>query len=324
MTPAPSLAGVERHSITVRGVRLHVAEAGTGPLVVLLHGFPESWWSWRHQLVALSNAGYRVVAPDQRGYGDSDAPDIIDAYDQVELSADVAALIEALGESRAVVVGHDWGAPVAWHTALLHPDRVRAVVGLSIPYGGRPKVSPLQRMRETFTDAFFYMLYFQTPGVAEAEMEADVRRSLRHMLYTWSGDAPAGLAFAPKPASARLLDGMQEFDAFPAWLEPSDLDVYVAQFERSGFRGPLNWYRNFDRSHARTTQLDGAKVTQPALFVAGASDPALLMSAKGVARMSEYVPRLAKSAVLQGAGHWIQQERPGEVNTLLIEFLNGL
>jgi pimeloyl-ACP methyl ester carboxylesterase len=311
--------------VTTNGIRMHVAEQGSGPLIVLLHGFPDSWYCWRHQLKALAEAGYRVVSPDQRGYGETEAPEPIEAYDQVELATDVAGLIEALDEQQAVVVGHDWGASVAWHTALLHPECVRAVVALSIPYGGRPNVSHLTRMRELFKDVFFYILYFQKPGVAEAELEADVEKSMRHMLFSWSGAAPANVVMKPKPKTATLLEGMLDLpDPLPAWLSEDDLRYYVARFQEHGFRGPLNWYRNFDRSWERTSHLATRKVTQPALFIAGARDPALLMSAKPLARMPEWVPKLHRTVLIDGAGHWVQQEAPVETTRALLDFLREL
>jgi pimeloyl-ACP methyl ester carboxylesterase len=314
-----------RHrTIQTNGVRLHVAEQGEGPLILLLHGFPESWYSWRHQLPALAGAGYRVAAPDQRGYGDSDRPTEIEAYDQVELTADIAGLIEALGEERAVVVGHDWGAPVAWHMALLHPERVRAVVGMSVPHGARTSTSPLARMKAIFKDLFFYMLYFQEPGKAEAELEADVRRSLRMFYYSASGEVDPERVFQPYPSSARVLETLADTDTLPDWLGEDDLEVYVAQFEKSGFRGPINWYRNFDRTWERTPQLDGATIRQPALFIAGERDPVIAFSQKQLQRLPQVVPDLRGTVMLPGCGHWVQQERPAEVNQALLDFLQGL
>jgi len=318
------MAELSARFIETNGVRLYVAEAGQGPLVLLLHGFPESWYSYRHTLRALAAAGFHAAAPDQRGYGESDRPASIEAYDQVELAADAAGLIEALGHRDAVVVGHDWGAPVAWHTALLHPDRVRAVVGASIPYGGRPKQSPLATMRNLFEDRFFYMLYFQEPGRAEAELEADVRRSLRILFHVWSGDAPPGAAAPSKGPGAGLLEGMPEPAELPAWFASEDLDYYTARFERSGFSGPLNWYRNFDRTFERTASLQEARVSQPALFIAGERDPALLMMTRARQRMAEYVPKLRAEIILPKVGHWTQQEAPSAFDAALIHFLRTL
>jgi pimeloyl-ACP methyl ester carboxylesterase len=311
-------------TLETQGIRLHVVEQGEGPLVLLLHGFPESWYSWRHQLSALAQAGYRAVAPDQRGYGDSDKPEPIEAYDQVTLVQDAVGLLDALGEEQAVVVGHDWGAPVAWNMALLHPERVRAVVGMSVPYGGRPSSSPLPRLQATFKDVFFYMLYFQQPGVAEAELQADVRRALRMFYYSASGDAPPGRAFSPHPKSAKLLDTMLDCEVLPAWLSEADLDYFSSQFEHSGFRGPLNWYRNFDRSWERTAPLADKKIEQPALFIAGERDPVIAWSQRSLERLPQVAPQLRQSLLLPGCGHWVQQERPQEVNAALLRFLGQL
>lgn len=319
------MSELRRRTIDTGRLKMHVAERGEGPLVVLLHGFPESWYSWRHQLRALAENGYRAVAADQRGYGGTDKPEAIEAYDQVELAADAASLVTALGGEQAVVVGHDWGAPVAWHTALLHPERVRAVVGMSIPYGGRSRNSPLQKIQQLGAAMFFYMNYFQEPGIAEAELEANVRDSLRRVLMTWSGDDPDGSALRPKPTDSTFLDGMPDLpDPLPKWLTDEDIDFVVGEFEKSGFRGPLNWYRNFDRSWERTEPLADAKVTQPALFVAGAKDGALLMSQKPLERMPDYVPKLAEQVIIPDVGHWVQQEASEQVNTALLRFLGSI
>jgi pimeloyl-ACP methyl ester carboxylesterase len=312
---------ISHRFLETNGIRTFIGEAGSGPLVLLLHGFPESWYSYRHQLLALAAAGYHAVAPDQRGYGETDAPDAIEAYDAVELAADAAGLIAALGEKSAIVVGHDWGAPVAWHTALLHPDKVRAVVGLSIPWGGRPTSSHLQTMKKLFTERFFYMLYFQKPGVAEAELEADVRKSLRIMFYSWSGDAPLGAAAPNKPRTAKLLDLMPDPAELPAWFSQADLDYYTSRFELSGFRGPLNWYRNFDRTWERTASLAEARIEQPALFVAGDRDPAVIMSSRALERMAKHVPGLRGDLRIEGVGHWTQQERPEALSRILLDFV---
>lgn len=309
--------------IATNGIHLHVAEQGEGPLVLLLHGFPESWYSYRHQLSALSAAGYRAVAPDLRGFGDSDRPHAISAYDQVELAADIAGLIDAYGNEPAVVVGHDWGAPVAWHSALLHPDKVRAVVGMSVPYGGRSAQAPLPRMRELFKGIFFYMLYFQDEGVAEAELEADVRESLRRFYLSVSGDAPKDAAFQLHPPTARLLETLYDDGRVPSFLSEADLDFYTAQFQRSGFRGPLNLYRNFDRTWQRLADVPSFTLSQPALFIGGERDPVVALSAKQLARMPELVPNLRRTLLVPDAGHWIQQERPDLTNQALLEFLES-
>jgi len=314
--------------VATNGIELEIREQGAGPLVLLLHGFPESGHSFRHQMPALAAAGFRAVAPNQRGYGRSDRPDAIDAYDQVTLAADVAGLIDALGERQAILVGHDWGAAVAWNAALLHPDRVRAVAAMSVPYGGRTPIPPLAILRSLYEGRFFYMLYFQTPGVAEAELGADLRRMLRMMLYSASGDAPeegAGAAFrGASGAPAGLLETLVDPARLPAWLTEADLDSYTADFVASGLRGPLNWYRNLDRTWELTAALAGAEVRQPALFIAGDRDPVYGWTRGQLARMSSLVPGLKGPIVLSGCGHWMQQERPDEVNQILLEFLRDL
>ena len=320
---AKQTAQITHRTIQTNGITMHIAEAGEGPLVLLLHGFPESWYSWRHQLPALAEAGYHAVAPDQRGYGRTDAPAAIEQYDILHLTADAAGVLAALDEETAVVVGHDWGAPVAWHCALLYPERFPAVAALSVPYMGRGPMPPLQMMRQVFANNFFYIIYFQTPGMAEAELEADVRRSLRVFLYTASGDLEETDGnFWQKPPDAKFLDGLPEPKRLPPWLTEADLDYFAAEFSRTGFRGPLNWYRNFDRNWELTPQLAGAKVRQPALFIAGEKDGVLRFTS--MEPMKQLVPDMRKLVLLPGCGHWTQQERPAEVNAELIAFLKGL
>lgn len=306
--------------IETNGVRLRTVVEGRGPLVVLLHGFPQCWYLWRHQIDPLVHAGFQVAVPDQRGYGGSDRPASIEAYNVVDLSADVVGIADALGHERFLVVGHDWGAPVAWHTALLHAERVKAVAGLSVPYV-RGQAGTLTR-QEAFGDNFWYIVYFQTPGVAEAEFEADVRTALRLTYYVASGDAPANAWLVQKPATAKFLDGLPNPATLPAWLTEADLDYYVAQFERSGFRGPLNWYRNIDRNLALTPQLETAKIERPALFLAGKKDPVLSFGGSGwVDLMDHFVPDLRGKVYVDGAGHWVQMERPAAVTDALLGFL---
>ena len=316
------MSDIAHRMIAANGINIHIAEQGQGPVVLLLHGFPELWYSWRHQLLALADAGYHAVAPDVRGYGRTDAPEAIESYTMLNLTADAVGVLDALGAERAVVVGHDWGAPIAWHCALLYPDRFSAVVALSVPYTPRSRTPPIQALKQIFADNFFYILYFQEPGIAEAELEVDVRRSVRMVLYAWSGSAPKGTAFMPKPKSARLFEGMPGPERLPPWLAEADLDYYVGEFERTGFRGGLNRYRNMDRDWEELAHLAGAKVQQPALFITGENDPVL-----GFTRMDAlktHVPNLREVVMLPGCGHWTQQERPSEVNQRLIEFLAAL
>jgi pimeloyl-ACP methyl ester carboxylesterase len=321
------MSAIEYRSVRTNGITMHAAEQGRGPLVILLHGFPEGWYSWRHQLPALAAAGFRAAAPDQRGYGRTDRPGSVEAYDILHLTADVVGLVDALGEKRAVVVGHDWGAAVAWHCALLRPDVFRALGLLSVPYlqrsWGEPR--PTDAMRMLAGDGEFYQLYFQEPGKAEAELEADVRRAITMFLYAASGDAPPEkrwrYLFKKKE---RLLDTGGLPDELPAWLTGADLDHCTAEFTRTGFRGGLNWYRNLDRIWEQTRFLCGAPVRQPALFAAGERDAVIAMYSPAYEALPATVPDLRSRTLLPGAGHWLQQERPDEVNRLLIDFLNGV
>jgi pimeloyl-ACP methyl ester carboxylesterase len=318
-------AGVRRHLVDAGTIRMDVAEQGEGPLVLLLHGFPESWYSWRHQLAPLGAAGYRVVAPSLRGYGRTDAPEAVESYTQLHLVGDIVALMDALGEESAVVVGHDWGAPVAWNAAALRPDRFRAVVGMSVPFYGirRTTVKPTTGMADLAKDRFVYILYFQEPGVAEAELEADVRATMRRLLYSISGDIPES-RFWNRPVGSTFLDATAEPAALPGWLTERDLDVFVGEFERSGFRGGLNYYRNIDRSAELLAAFAGRTVEQPAMFVSGDRDVVLGATPDAVEGMRTAVPGLRRIEWLPGCGHWLQQERPEEVNRLLLEFLAGL
>jgi len=313
---------MEQRTVMANGIRMRIAQAGAGPLVLLLHGFPESWYSWRHQIPALAAAGFRVVAPDQRGYGATEAPTAVESYDILHLVDDAVGLLDDLGEEQAVVVGHDWGAPVAWHCALLHPQRFRAVAALSVPYVGRSPLPPLNMFRAMAGENFFYILYFQQPGVAEDELEADVRATMRRFLYAASGDVTEPLDFWRKPKTAKFLDGLPDPRTLPPWLTEADLDYFTSEFRRAGFRGGLNWYRNIDRNWQLTAGLVEAKITQPALFIAGERDGVLAMIP--VDAMPPLVPDLRRLVMLPGCGHWTQQERPGEVNAALIEFLKKL
>jgi pimeloyl-ACP methyl ester carboxylesterase len=313
--------------VEANGIRIHIAEAGSGPPVLLLHGFPECWYSWRHQLRALAEAGFHAVAPDQRGYCRTDRPEQIDRYTLLHLVGDAIGLLDALGEEEAVVVGHDWGAPVAWHAALMRPDRIRGVVGLSVPYRPRPPAPPLSLMRRAIGDGF-YQLYFQGPGIADAELASDPRTTFRRILYSGSGDAPQGQSgsLMVVPPGGGWLDGMVEPEILPGWLTEQDIDTFAREFEGSGFTGGLNWYRNIDRNWELTAPWQGARVQPPALYMAGDRD--LLLEFPGgkqmFAKLGAFAPNLRRTVLLPGCGHWTQQERPEEVNAAILEFLRGL
>lgn len=317
------LAGIRHRQLDTRGLRMHIAEAGTGPLVLLLHGFPECWYSWRHQLVTLAAAGFHAVAPDQRGYGRTDHPESVGAYSILHLTGDVMALMDALGEESAVVAGHDWGAPVAWHAALLRPDRVRGVIALSVPYRPRGSTPPLTVLRAVLGPGF-YMLYFQKPGKADEELARDIPATFRKVLYAASGTAPPLVPIVPPGGG--FLDICPDPAALPGWLTEGDIGVFAAEFAAAGFTSPLNWYRNLDRNWELTAPWHHAPVTVPALFVAGDRD--FVVGQQGpdelVAQMRQTVPRLRDAILLPGCGHWTQQERPGEVSQAMIDFARAL
>src|SRR5215471_17767016 len=288
------MSEVKHRIVETNGIRMYLAEQGTGPLVVLCHGFPESWYSWRHQLGALAEAGFHAVAPDMRGYGQTDRPEEIEKYTLLHLVGDMVGLLDALGTESAVIIGHDWGAPVAWHAALLRPDRFRGVVGLSVPFRPRGQARPTTMMPQN-EDAIFYQLYFQNPGVAEAEFERDPRMTVRALLYSASGDAPRREDRASAenvgmvPRQGGFLTRLLSPATLPPWLTEADVDFYGAEFKRTGFRGGLNWYRNIDRNWEILAPFAGARVTIPALYMAGDRD--LVVSFRG---MDQLIPNLAK------------------------------
>jgi pimeloyl-ACP methyl ester carboxylesterase len=311
-------------TLRVNGIDLHVTEAGEGPPVVLAHGFPELSYSWRHQLPALADAGYHAIAPDMRGYGRSSRPDAIEDYDIEHLTGDLVGLLDEVGEEAAVFVGHDWGSMVVGSLCRLHPERVAGVVAMSVPLLPRGPMGPISLMRMAFGDSFFYMLYFQEPGVADADLGADPATTMRRML--------AGLTTVdterldPGLMSANdgrgFVDRLPEPDGLPGWLSQEELDHYVAEFSRTGFTGGINWYRNLERNWEITPQLADAKVVMPSLFVGGALDPVLLMSSPAL--QEGIVTDHRGDVLVEGAGHWVQQEAPKAVNDALITFLDSL
>ncbi|MCV7077343.1 alpha/beta fold hydrolase [Mycobacterium szulgai] len=311
--------------VETNGVQLRVIEAGDrgAPVVLLAHGFPELAYSWRHQIPALAEAGYHVLAPDQRGYGGSSRPDAIEAYNIHELTADMVGLLDDVGAERAVWVGHDWGAIVVWNAPLLHPDRVAGVAALSVPVVPRPRTAPTKALRDRFGENFFYILYFQEPGVADAELNGDPARTMRRMLggLQLPGDERSALRMvAPGPEG--FIDRLPEPEALPTWLSQDELDHYISEFTRTGFTGGLNWYRNFDRNWETTAEIDGATIGVPCLFIGGTADPVLTFTRRD--RASQVITGPYREVMLDGAGHWLQQERPDEVNARLLEFLKEM
>jgi pimeloyl-ACP methyl ester carboxylesterase len=320
----------KHHVVKANGIHIHLAEQGEGPVVLLCHGFPETWYSWRHQLSALADAGFRAVAPDMRGYGETESPQAIDQYTLLHLVGDMVGVLDALGVDRAVIAGHDWGAPVAWHAALLRPDRFRAVIGLSVPFIPRGQVYSSPKLPES-EGSVFYQQYFQDPGIAEADLEHDVRATVRASLFSISGDAPIPetlpQGFVPGMVSRRdgFMAGMINPPTLPAWISEAEAQVFIDQFSRTGYRGGLNWYRNIARNLELLSPFEGLKVTVPALYLAGERD--IVLGFPGmrtvIADLSHNVP-LQQTRLLPGCGHWTQQERPKEVNSAIIGFLNSL
>ncbi|MBI1340824.1 alpha/beta fold hydrolase [bacterium] len=306
---------------------LRVAVQGDGPLVLMVHGWPESWYSWRHQMEPIARAGYTAAAIDVRGYGGSDRPHPVEAYAMAHMVGDLQAVADQLGGGRAILIGHDWGAPIVWNSALVDPRRFTAVAGLSIPHMGRGKEPFISLAKKLFTDQgrFFYMAYFQDEGPAEAECEADVRGALRRIYYSISGDAPDGSWPMNKKHGDPLLLGLVDPDPFPGWMTPADLDYFVGEFERSGFRGPFNRYRNFERDFAWSEPFKDRQIEQPALFISGTRDMGTRMGGPDWdSRMKLQYRDLRGVHMLDGCGHWTQQERPQEVNRLLLDWLSGL
>jgi pimeloyl-ACP methyl ester carboxylesterase len=304
--------------VDANGIRIHLVEAGEGPAVLLCHGFPESSHSWRHQLKALAEAGYRAIAPDMRGYGGTDAPEPIEAYSQLSLIGDMVALLDALRLPQAVIAGHDWGAPVAWYAALMRPDRFPAVIGLSVPYIPRGPASAPAILRHMGRNRF-YQLYFQEPGVAERDCERDLETTLRRTLWAWSG-GPADY-WDGEVVPDGFVASLPEPPALPDWFDQADIDAYVQAFARNGFRGPLNWYRNMDRDWGLLAPFHMAHVPVPALFLVGERDPVRAMLSSAILALPHTVPALKASLTVPGAGHWVQQEAPDAVNAAMLDFL---
>lgn len=309
--------------VDTNGIRMHVAEAGTGYPVVFCHGFPELWYSWRHQMRALAAAGFRAIAPDQRGYGETDAPAPLEAYTQKNLVADLVGMLDALELGKAVIVGHDWGGAVAWNAAMMAPDRFTRVIGVNTPLFPRAPIKPTMMLEMIAAGKFHYMLYFQQPGAAEAELKKDVARSLRGF-YQGGRDLTSGVPTGDPPgvfgpAGGGLLERLPD-RPHGSFLTDDDFAVFVKAFAKTGFRGGLNWYRNLDRSWEESASLE-YKVKQPALMITAELDPVLLPSlADG---MEALVPNLRK-VMVKGSGHWTQQEKPSEVNAAILDFIGDL
>ncbi|HTE42362.1 MAG TPA: alpha/beta hydrolase [Steroidobacteraceae bacterium] len=325
----PAKAGAKEptlRTIESNGIKMRIAEMGTGPLVILVHGWPESWYSWRHQLPALAAAGYHAVAPDMRGYGKTDKPQAVEAYDIHQVTADLVGIIDALGEKNAMLVGHDWGAIVAWQAVLLHPQRFTSLVAMSVPYSGRGQQSIVQSLQRTLGENFYYILYFQEPGVAEKEFDADPRGILSRLYLSPDSPREAPTVTDTKRAAGGWIPRLGKPKELPSWLTKADLDYYVNEFTASGFRGGINYYRNFHRNWETTPQLNGVQVKVPVLFIAGEKDSVIRgATAEGLTTsMKNAVPDLRGVKLFPNTGHWVQQEKAAETNAAMVEFFKSL
>ena len=319
--------GVTFRFVESNGIRMRIAESGdSGPLILFAHGWPESWYNWRHQMTFFSNAGYRVVAPDMRGYGESDKPDNIDDYDIYHLADDMVGILDALGEEKAIMVGHDWGSIVAWHSVLIHPERFSALVAMSVPYGGRPPQSPMVGWQNTFKDNFYYILYHnESDGAAEAEYDSDPMGLISRLYLSPDSAREAPEITDPSRSAGGFIGRLGAPQSLPDWLSQADLNYVVGQFERSGFRGGVNYYRNFGRNWDITEGLSNTRVNVPTLFIAGEKDVVIAGASKEqlLRAMSRVVDNLHDVLLVPRIGHWVQQEAPDETNEAMADFLNA-
>lgn len=325
LVPTTALAEeqIKERYIQSGDVRLRLIEMGTGPLVVLVHGWPELSYSWRHQMPVLAEAGYRVVAPDMRGYGRSDAPKAIDAYTIQKLTQDIVNVVESSGESQATLVGHDWGALVAWYSVLMRPEHFNGLAALSVPYSARGSESIIDRLKTAHGDTFHYFLYFQQEGVAEAEFDADPRGLLERLYASPATPRETPIVTDPLMSAGGFIPRLGKPLERPAWMTEADLNHYVEQFRNSGFRGGINYYRNMHRNWESTPELDGATIDIPVMFLAGEKDRVIGGATEEQLRagMEITAKDLRSVTVVPETGHWIQQERPEIVNDALLSFL---
>lgn len=313
--------------IEANGIQMRIAKSGdSGPLVLLAHGWPESWYNWRHQIPFLVDLGYRVVAPDMRGYGQSDAPHEVESYDVKNLSADLVGILDALGEEKAILVGHDWGAIVAWNAVLFYPDRFSALVAMSVPYGGRPEQSLFESYQQRFGENFFYMLYHNEPGgIAEAEYDADPHGLISRLYLSPDSEREAPTITDKKASAGGWIGRLGAPKGLPDWLDQRDLDYVVDEFKQSGFRGGINYYRNLHRNWEITETLDPV-VKVPTLFIAGEKDMVIAHATTEqlTSAISRVVPDLRGIEIFPNIGHWVQQEAPQQTNAAMEKFLATL
>ncbi|MCM3569236.1 alpha/beta fold hydrolase [Neobacillus mesonae] len=312
------------HIVHANGIDMHVAECGKGKPVLFLHGFPELWYSWRYQLPYLSKSGYRAIAVDLRGYGQSSVPDNVRSYSMRNMVEDIVQLVNEMNLDRAALVGHDWGANIAWACAQMYPERFDVVLALSVPFSPRPPM-PLTEMIKKNSPSFNWLVYFQDEGVAESELEKDIETTLHRIYYGLSGDAPEGLPaklVSQLPKESTLLDPIPDPPDLPTWLTKNDLNYFVDNFKQTGFTGALNRYRNVDYDWIDLEKESQRKIMQPALFIGGELDTATSFNKRSIEIMNHYVPNIKDKIIIPGAGHYVQQEASEDVNRIIVEFLD--
>lgn len=319
---------MQRRTIQTDGLTQSVLEAGEGPLVLLIHGFPELAISWTAQIEALAAAGYHVVAPDMRGYGQTQTPQEVEAFSILHLVGDMVDLVRALGETECVVVGHDWGSAVAWQCALMRPDMFRAVVGLSVPFQprtpGGPPIAAMKALTARAGLGDLYIVTFQDPD-AHLEFDRDPATALRKCFWAYDGaTAPQDRSTGFLPPGVPLMQTISDDATLPPWMSPAHFADYVEAFTAGGFKGPIDWYRNIDRNWALTAFLQDRTIDPPSLFIVGTEDPVRHYAGRHEKALGDWLTDLRGQIEIAGAGHWIQQERPDEVNAALLAFLAGL
>ena len=322
--------------IDTNGITLRAAVEGEGPLIIMVHGCPESWFSWRRQIPIIAEAGYKVVAIDVRGYGGSDKPHAIEEYTLKKIGADIVGIIDFFEEDQAILIGHDWGGPIVWYTSLLNENRISAVAGLSVPYFPQREVSPLDAFEVIYKDKFFYQLYFQKEGVAESEFEPDLRKYLESTYFSIDARGMKKQFENPlnamnKGPNAKYLDDVVEFESYPDWINKDEMNYLINEFENSGMRGPLNRYRAQKIDFEELKDFRDKKLKQPAALMVGSLDPVNFFIGDGY-KDTEHLKEvfepvyenLIKTELINDVGHWTQQEAPEEVNRFLIDFLKQI
>jgi len=320
------LSNLKEKYFNLNNINIYAKEIGEGPLVIMVHGWPESWYSWRYQLKPIADLGYKVLAIDVRGYGQSSKPYEVEKYDMLSLVGDIINIINKENVENAILIGHDWGAPICWSTAALHPDKIKAVIGLSVPHARRGSISNIELWRQIYKDNFFYQTYFQAEGVAEKELEKDIGSSLRKIYYWISAEGHDAKVRTNFDKNSELLDGLIDPDPFPDWLTSHDLDFYINEFKNSGFRGPINRYRNQDRDWEKIPELSTLQIEVPSFFIGGGKDSVrkFLKGYDMYENPGKNCTNFYGKLIIEEAGHWVQQEAPQKTTDGIISFLKKI